>query len=229
MSRLFSRVTLNATLAAAICAPGRVQPRAAASATRDERHRRRDTGRARCGSAQPNRAPRCRRRRCPLGLPKIDSAAVLDTIKAMSSDKFQGRAPGPVGEQITVGYLRCGSRNWGCSPVIPTARTSRRCRSSASPAAETRPLTSRGQPEAAVQVPRRLRRVDQARDRRRVDSTTPSVIFAGYGVQAPEFKWDDFKGVDVKGKTSSCWSTIRRCPTRRIRPSSIRRCSAARR
>ena len=27
------------------------------------------------------------------------------------------------------------------------------------------------------------------------------LVFAGYGVQAPEFQWDDFKGVDVKGKT----------------------------
>ncbi len=26
------------------------------------------------------------------------------------------------------------------------------------------------------------------------------MIFVGYGVQAPEYKWDDFKGVDVKGK-----------------------------
>ena len=27
------------------------------------------------------------------------------------------------------------------------------------------------------------------------------LVFVGYGVQAPEFQWDDFKGVDVKGKT----------------------------
>ena len=27
------------------------------------------------------------------------------------------------------------------------------------------------------------------------------IVFVGYGVQAPEFNWDDFKGVDVKGKT----------------------------
>ncbi len=27
------------------------------------------------------------------------------------------------------------------------------------------------------------------------------VVFVGYGVQAPEFDWDDYKGIDVKGKT----------------------------
>ena len=38
--------------------------------------------------------------------------------------------------------------------------------------------------------------------RRMVDSVhlDADMIFAGYGVQAPEYKWDDFKGVDVKGK-----------------------------
>ena len=32
-------------------------------------------------------------------------------------------------------------------------------------------------------------------------SRTPSIVFVGYGVVAPEYGWDDYKGVDVKGKT----------------------------
>ena len=28
----------------------------------------------------------------------------------------------------------------------------------------------------------------------------PALVFVGYGIEAPEYKWDDFKGVDVKGK-----------------------------
>jgi Zn-dependent M28 family amino/carboxypeptidase len=35
----------------------------------------------------------------------------------------------------------------------------------------------------------------------RVSLDASDVVFVGYGVQAPEFKWDDFKGLDVKGKT----------------------------
>src|SRR2546426_5815695 len=31
-------------------------------------------------------------------------------------------------------------------------------------------------------------------------SIDAEMVFAGYGVQAPEFQWDDFKGMDVKGK-----------------------------
>ena len=32
-------------------------------------------------------------------------------------------------------------------------------------------------------------------------SSDSELVFVGYGVEAPEFNWDDFKGVDVKGKT----------------------------
>ena len=56
------------------------------------------------------------------------------------------------------------------------------------------------------------------------------MIFAGYGVTAPEFKWDDFKDVDVKGKTilvlvndPQIPSAVRSVAARR------RRCSTARR
>ena len=53
------------------------------------------------------------------------------------------------------------------------------------------------------------------------------IVFAGYGVEAPEFNWDDFKGVDVKGKTIIVLVNDPAFPTRRIRRSSIRRRSAA--
>ena len=43
--------------------------------------------------------------------------------------------------------------------------------------------------------------MDEARRGHRQRSTNSELIFAGYGVEAPEFNWDDFKGVDVKGKT----------------------------
>ena len=43
--------------------------------------------------------------------------------------------------------------------------------------------------------------MDQARRRHARRSRNSDVVFAGYGVEAPEFNWDDFKDVDVKGKT----------------------------
>ena len=34
---------------------------------------------------------------------------------------------------------------------------------------------------------------------------TRDIVFVGYGIEAPEYKWDDYKGVDVKGKVLLCW------------------------
>ncbi|HCT55399.1 MAG TPA: hypothetical protein DF712_23380, partial [Balneola sp.] len=34
----------------------------------------------------------------------------------------------------------------------------------------------------------------------RVDINNAELVYVGYGIQAPEENWDDFKGVDVKGK-----------------------------
>ena len=48
---------------------------------------------------------------------------------------------------------------------------------------------------------RRRRRLDQARRADGAASTDSELVFVGYGVVAPEFNWDDYKGVDVKGKT----------------------------
>src|SRR5215213_10229273 len=52
-------------------------------------------------------------------LPKIDPAAVLETTTRMSLDKFQGRAPGTVGEDITVGYLEMRFQQLGLEPGNP--------------------------------------------------------------------------------------------------------------
>ena len=104
---------------------------------------------------------------------------------------------------LTVQYLtrpvQGGRRS---SPAIRTARGRRRCRSSASRRTIQSPLVvQEGRPDADVQAARRRRRVQPARDRRRSTLENSEIVFVGYGVQAPEFKWDDFKGIDVKGKT----------------------------
>ena len=70
--------------------------------------------------------------------------------------------------------------------------------------------------------------MDEARGRRRVDSDS-EMVFVGYGVDAPEFNWDDFKGVDVKGKTIVVLVNDPQVPDPPIRRSSTRRCSTARR
>ncbi len=139
--------------------------------------------------------------RVPLAqLPSLDTDALLAHTKVLSSDEFEGRAPGTKGEELTVNYLVDQFKKFGLKPATPTAPTSRRCRSSAS----RRPGAARLQ-EGRANSRRSSGKTTSWRGR----STSPSppastdseLVFVGYGVVAPEFNWDDYKGVDVKGKT----------------------------
>jgi Zn-dependent M28 family amino/carboxypeptidase len=155
---------------------------------------------AACSSATPEAPPRAAQ--LPLAqMPAVDEARVLADIKVLASDEFGGRAPGSPGETRTVDYLIQQFRAAGVEPgnpdgtfvqkvplvgVVPVTPSPLVVRSAA------RRLSFRPHTEVVAFSPRVTESVSIA------DSP---IVFAGYGVQAPEFQWDDFKGLDVKGKT----------------------------
>jgi len=139
--------------------------------------------------------------RIPIGqLPGIDMAAVVSHTKVLSSDLFEGRAPGTKGEELTVNYLIDQFKKAGLKPgntdgtyvqkvplvgITPT------------PA----PLVFR---KGATQQTLKWRDdvvawTKHVADQAALDNS--ELVFVGYGVVAPEFNWDDYKGLDVKGKT----------------------------
>ncbi len=87
------------------------------------------------------------------------------------------------------------------SRAILTAPTCRRFRSSVSPARKAQPLTiTKGAQKKTYKWSDEV----VAWTRRVADTAAianSDIIFAGYGVEAPEYNWNDFKGVDVRGKT----------------------------
>jgi Zn-dependent M28 family amino/carboxypeptidase len=134
-------------------------------------------------------------------LPKIDAAAILDTTTKMSSDKFQGRSPGTVGEDITVGYLEMKFKELGLQPGNPDGTYIQKVPVVGITGSETRPLTfAKGSQTLGLkwkdEVVAWSKHVAPA-----AAIAASDVIFAGYGVEAPEYNWNDFKDVDVKGKT----------------------------
>jgi Zn-dependent M28 family amino/carboxypeptidase len=134
-------------------------------------------------------------------MPKIDAAAILDTTKTMSSDKFQGRAPGSVGEEITVGYLQMRFKQLGLQPGNPDGTYIQKVPLVGITGSESKPLTFA---KGSETLPMKWRDDVVAWSKHVAPSASiadSDVIFAGYGVEAPEYNWNDFKNVDVKGKT----------------------------
>ena len=134
-------------------------------------------------------------------LPKIDQQKVLQHIKVMSSDKFEGRAPGTNGEELSVAYIEAQFQDIGVQPGNPDGTFIQKVPLVGITATNTRPLTFvKGSQALGLKW-----KDDVVAWTKHVADTASiaksDVIFAGYGVEAPEFNWNDFKDVDVKGKT----------------------------
>ena len=134
-------------------------------------------------------------------LPKIDPAPMLQSIKVLSSDKLQGRAPGGIGEDLTVGYLQTQFQDLGLKPGNPDGTFVQKVPLVGITGAEGKPLTfTKGTQKLGLKW-----KDDVVAWSKHVADTASiensDVVFAGYGVEAPEFGWNDFKDIDVKGKT----------------------------
>ena len=137
----------------------------------------------------------------PIGqLPSIDIAAVLAHTKALASDDFEGRAPGTPGEDRTVAFLVDQFKKAGLKPGNADGTYIQKV-----------PLVGIT-PDPAPLIVKKGRQEQTAKWSDDVVAWTRHVaptaaiadselVFVGYGVVAPEFNWDDYKGLDVKGKT----------------------------
>ena len=134
-------------------------------------------------------------------LPQIDPARILDHIKMLGSDKFQGRAPGTQGEETTVSYLESQFKSLGLQPGNPDGTYVQKVPLVGITGANTEPLVFK---KGDTTLPLKWKD-DVVAWSKHVAPTASiansEVVFAGYGVTAPEYRWDDFKGLDVKGKT----------------------------
>ena len=129
----------------------------------------------------------------------ISGDRMLADIRTLSSDEFQGRGPGTKGEDLSIAYVEKQFRDAGLEPGNPDGTYLQNV-----PLVGIRPdpsmeLTFSGHGATL----REKYRDDFIALTTRTDPTVKldgDLVFVGYGVQAPEYSWDDFKGVDVKGK-----------------------------
>jgi Zn-dependent M28 family amino/carboxypeptidase len=137
----------------------------------------------------------------PVPFPSIDGNRVLAHTKTLASDEFEGRKPGSRGEDLTVAYIIDEFKKAGLTPGNPDGTFVQKV-----------PMVGMVTDQRAVLSFRRGGKAQTlawrddfvAWTRRVVDTVSvekSDVVFVGYGVQAPEFGWDDYKGIDVKGKT----------------------------
>jgi Zn-dependent M28 family amino/carboxypeptidase len=132
----------------------------------------------------------------------IDPERMAQYVKALSTDEYQGRSPGTEGEDKTVSYLIERFKSLGLEPggrrsswTFPVQLLHTRIEDGGSIA------VMQGRQESVLAI-RSDVYVTTVRPVDHIAIRNAPLVFVGYGVYAPERQWDDFKGVDLKGKVA---------------------------
>jgi len=134
---------------------------------------------------------------------QFDAAITADDfladISALASDEFAGRAPGTRGETLTVEYLRDRFQAMGLKPGNGDSwyQTVSMVETTAEPVAATVKVRDKTLEWTFGTQWVAGTRSGQAA----VEVTDSPMVFVGYGAVAPEENWNDYAGLDVKGKT----------------------------
>jgi Zn-dependent M28 family amino/carboxypeptidase len=132
-------------------------------------------------------------------LEAITPDSLLAHIKILASDEFEGRAPGTKGEELSVQYVTDQFKKIGLKPGNPDGTYTQEV-PLAGIKSEPRMSFTVGDKTIDLKYPDDFV-ASSARLQPDINIDHSDVVFVGYGVVAPEYVWDDYKGVDVRGKT----------------------------
>jgi len=133
---------------------------------------------------------------------RIDPLRMSNMVRTLASDDYEGRAPGTAGETKTVAYiseqfrlagLEPAGENGGWTQSVPLVRTQLGKGGTIAVSMKGQRIPLRAPDDVYLSTVRET-------ERARIDGAP--MVFVGYGVTAPERQWDDFKGVDLKGKVA---------------------------
>lgn len=131
--------------------------------------------------------------------PHFSIERIRADVKELSSDRFEGRGLGTLGEERTIEYIAQAFAKAGLKPAgergtffqtVPLVGVTT--------GADARLSVTKG--KQTIQFALEEEFAGQSRTQQPVEDFDAEAIFVGHGITAPEFGWDDYQGIDVKGK-----------------------------
>src|SRR3954462_1565090 len=133
-------------------------------------------------------------------LPALDLDQLMAHTRKLSSDDFARPAPGTNGEQLSVTYLANQFKAVGLKPGNPDGTYFQKVPLvGITPTPADLVLTNHAHTQTLKWKDDVVAWTKHVAPSAALDNS--ELVFVGYGVVAPEFEWDDYKGIDVKGKT----------------------------
>jgi Zn-dependent M28 family amino/carboxypeptidase len=136
--------------------------------------------------------------------PEITAADLAARVKELSDDKYEGRGPGTVAGEAAAQWIADEMKRAGLEPGNPdgayfqtvemVAQTVDPATSSLKIAGPDKTWDLKLGPDAVF--------ITKHQDKPTVSFENSDLVFVGYGVVAPENNWNDYAGVDMKGKTA---------------------------
>ncbi|WP_334018773.1 M28 family metallopeptidase [Alteromonas sp. S015] len=126
----------------------------------------------------------------------ISDADIREPLKVLSSDEFEGRLPTTEGEKKTIDYLVSEFTKTGLKPGNGDSFLQK-----------VALMEITADPDMTMTIgDNNFAYKDQMvasskREQSSVSLEDSELVFVGYGVNAPEYDWNDYQGLDVKGKT----------------------------
>ena len=126
----------------------------------------------------------------------ISATDLRDYTKTIASDEFEGRSPTSPGEKKTIDFLVGELKKYGVKPGNGDSYLQ-----------EVGLLEITADPDMTLSIGDQTLIYKEnmvagtSREQATVELKDSEVVFVGYGVNAPEYGWNDYEGLDVKGKT----------------------------
>ncbi|MFO7277924.1 MAG: M28 family metallopeptidase [Pseudomonadota bacterium] len=130
----------------------------------------------------------------------ITAAALRGPIRFLAHDLLEGRAPASRGEAIARAYLAAELESLGYEPGGPNGQWEQVFDVVGVTAQAPQTWSFRGNGKSVdLKWSQDFIAASGVQDERAVIENA-ELVFVGYGIQAPEYQWDDFKGMDLRGK-----------------------------
>jgi Zn-dependent M28 family amino/carboxypeptidase len=134
--------------------------------------------------------------------PRVEAAKIREDVKKLASDEFEGRGTGQKGGDAAADWIAKQFASFGLKPAgnkgtyfqeVPMMGVK------TLPSSTFAFVPAKGE-SVPVKYADELVTNNEAQEKN-ADIDAP-IVFVGFGITAPEYKWDDYKGVDLKGKVA---------------------------